>query len=118
MNKLAKITGITMLSVGLLAACGNKDTSELNGEWANINSDFKDMVIKDNTIKYYEDDVRDIENETTCKIKVVDQETKKYHLDCEDHQYDIGVEEDGDIMSVLKYDEKDGYKTSQFLKVD
>lgn len=118
MNKLTKITGVAMLSVGLLAGCGSKDTSEINGEWANINSDFKDMLIKDNKIKYYENDVRDIEDEETCKIKVVNQEKKKYHFDCDKNQYDVGIDKDGEIMSVLKYDKNEEYKISEFIKTE
>lgn len=51
MNKLTKITGITMLSIALLTGCQSKEEKALQGVWINQNSTEK-LTIKDNTIEY------------------------------------------------------------------
>ncbi|WP_204256690.1 hypothetical protein [Mammaliicoccus sciuri] len=49
MNKLAKITGVAMLSVGLLAGCQSKEEKLLQGTWENSNG-YETLTFDENTV--------------------------------------------------------------------
>ncbi|MBF0793330.1 hypothetical protein [Mammaliicoccus lentus] len=66
MNKLTKITGITMLSIALLTGCQSKEEKALQGVWINQNVTEK-ITIKDDTIEYEFIDGSSAKNEFEIK---------------------------------------------------